>query len=461
MKKYTYILSIISLLTSAATAAERPSATFLLISPGARQVGMGSAFTGLCDDASLLYYNPGGLGLYDKFELIVMNQGLPPGPGRVIETGLLSITDEAVGSRAIYGSGDLKPEPNWLPGLHPDMQYIYGACIFPVKNLGNFGIHYTYITTGMTSVIDPEGNYVGEYETYDYAVGVSYGRSLFNNRLGIGLSGKYVYSYLVPDWVWESMPELGIDRGGTGSAVALDIGALLRMWGFGIGTALQNFGTRMKYTEDTEDSGHRLPTRFRWGIAFEPVVLLDSILSQSEHAIPSISRYFDLKIARDVSYDKDDFDDSWESLGLELTFLNIFSWRYGTFDDDEGGRSGDTWGIGFNLHSVAIDIADDHEVYEFATNNWRVQIRLRALTPPERLQVNETLNKSLTIACAALAPGGGQFYKGEGIKGALFFVPSLYLGREYYRHESGSKKTWSLIGIGALYALSAAEALLN
>jgi hypothetical protein len=458
MKAKLFVVLIVFACFGQTFAAERPGAVFLIISPGARQVAMGSAFTGLCDDASLLYYNPGGLGLYNTFEFTIMNQGPPPGLGRVIETGLLDIMDEVLASRVLYGSGYLNPDINWLPGLHPDMQYIYGTCIVPMKNLGNLGVHYTYLTTGPTSVIDPEGNYVGEYETYDYAVGISYGRSFLNNRLGFGLSGKYIYSYLVPDWVWESMPELGIDAGGTGSAVAVDAGAIFRMWGVGIGVALQNLGTRMGYTEGDSD---RLPTRFRWGIAFEPIIFVDRILSQSEHAFPSISRYFDAKIARDVSYDKDDFNDSWESFGIELTVFDIFSWRYGTFDDDDGARHGNTWGIGFNLRNVAIDIADDSEIYEFATNNWRVQISLRAQPPPERFQFNETLNKSLTIACATLAPGGGQFYKGEGIKGALFFIPSLYLGREYYRHESGSRKTLSLVGIGALYALSAAEALLN
>ena len=362
-------------------AAERPGATFLIISPGARQVGMGSASTGLCDDASLLYYNPGGLGLYNKFELIVMNQGLPPGLGRVIETGLLNVTDEIVGREAPFAS-DLQPEPDWLPGLRPDMQYIYGTCIVPMENIGNFGIHYTYVTAGITTIINNEGTYLGEYETYDYAIGFSYGRDFLENRLGLGFSSKYIYSQLVPEWVVEAMPELGIDRTGTGTAVAVDIGTLFRTWGLGIGVTLQNFGTRMEYSDGNSD---RLPTRFRWGIALEPIALWDAVASQSEHGMPPIGRYFGLKIARDVSYDKDDFDDSWESLGLELTFLNIFSWRYGTFDDD-GGRSGDTWGIGFNLHSVAIDIADDSEIYGFVTDNWRVQIRLRALPPPERLQ---------------------------------------------------------------------------
>lgn len=457
MNKATVVALAVYVFLGQTFAAERPGATFLLISPGARPVGMGSAFTGLCDDASLLYYNPGGLGLYDQFELIVMNQGLPPGPGRLIETGLLNATDEIVGRENAFTS-DLKPEPDWLPGLHPDMQYVYGACIIPFTNIGNLGIQYTYITAGATTVINQEGNYVGEYEIYDYAVGISYGRSLFNNMLGFGLSGKYIYSQLVPEWVVETMPELGIDRAGTGSAIAVDVGALFRMWGLGLGVALQNFGTHIEYSDGNSD---RLPMRFRWGIAFEPIALWDAVASQSENAIPIIGRYFNLKIGRDVSYDKDDFHDSWKNLGLELTLLNIFSWRYGTFDDYEGGRRGGTWGIGFNLHSVKIDIAEDSEIYGFVTDNWRVQISLHALPPPERLQVNETLNKSLTIGCAALAPGGGQFYKGEGIKAALFFVPSLYLGREYYRSESRSKKTWSLVGIGALYAISAAEAIFN
>jgi len=44
-------------------------ATFLIINPGARAVGMGEAFCGLADDALATYYNPAGLAFQRTVEL--------------------------------------------------------------------------------------------------------------------------------------------------------------------------------------------------------------------------------------------------------------------------------------------------------------------------------------------------------------------------------------------------------
>jgi hypothetical protein len=67
--------------TNFLVAADRPGAVFLTIPPGARALGMGTAFTGSCNDPSSFYYNPGALALYNRFGLVVLNQGLPPGIG--------------------------------------------------------------------------------------------------------------------------------------------------------------------------------------------------------------------------------------------------------------------------------------------------------------------------------------------------------------------------------------------
>lgn len=445
MKIHIFTLFIVVLLVSTANAAERPAAIFLMINPGSPAVGMGGAFAGSIDDPSLLYYNPGGLGLYNNFGLLVMNQGPPPGLGRALETGFLYIID-----KAIDGDGNLKPDAEWLPWLHPDMRYIYGSCIVPTKNIGNFGVQYTYLTTGTTAVIDPDGTFLGEYETYDYAVGVSYGRNLFN-RLGLGISGKYIYSYSIPEWVWERMPELGIDYGGTADAFAFDCGTLFRIWGCGAGLAVQNIGTEMNYTEDTAD-GRRLPRQLRWGVAVDLLAPLDTLFGLQKYEILDIpiTKIITVKFNLDRSYDLDDFDDVREFSGWQYTLFDFFTFRHGSLD-----FRGRVSGFGFKLRNLELDIA------EYEDNNFHVQLLLHANPPPPEIQANERLNRNFTIACAVLAPGGGQFYKGEGIKGSLFFVPSLYLGHQYFKLESGSKKTWALIGIGALYAISAAEALLN
>ena len=41
--------------------AQNAGASFLNIAPGARAIGMGSAFAAVADDVSAVYWNPGGL----------------------------------------------------------------------------------------------------------------------------------------------------------------------------------------------------------------------------------------------------------------------------------------------------------------------------------------------------------------------------------------------------------------
>lgn len=50
--------------------------TFLKLGAGARAIGMGSAFTGLSDDATAIYWNPAGLGFIKRWELAFNYQRL-------------------------------------------------------------------------------------------------------------------------------------------------------------------------------------------------------------------------------------------------------------------------------------------------------------------------------------------------------------------------------------------------
>jgi hypothetical protein len=425
-------------------AADRPGAVFLMIPPGARALGMGAAFTGSCNDPSSFYYNPGALAFYDRFGLVILNQGLPPGIGRLLEQGIL------VGSGTIFYGETIHLEPSWLSQLYLDMRYVYSSYAMPIDGIGNFGLHVTYLNTGETEVRNFEGILLGTYESYDAAVSLSFGKTFFN-RLGIGITGKYIYSYQVPAWVWEEMPELGIEYGGIGTAWAADIGILYRMWGVGIGASVLNLGTDIRYTES--GSPFRLPLRIRGGISIEPLVTLDSLLQNRTIEIfgKPIHDIVNVTLNYDRAYDPQQPDDTWECKGCEFTFLNFFSYRVGKWN-----IMGNSSGFGFNLRNVELDIAK-----YFGYDTYHVQLTLHAIEPPENIKNNKTLNTWLTVASAAIAPGGGQFYKGEGIKASLFFVPGLYLGNSFLTTDSGTTRDLSLVGLVILYVGAGLEALLN
>ena len=58
-----YLLTVFSALAQGPEGISQNAATFLTISPNARQVAMGEAFTGFGNDVSALRYNVGGLGM--------------------------------------------------------------------------------------------------------------------------------------------------------------------------------------------------------------------------------------------------------------------------------------------------------------------------------------------------------------------------------------------------------------
>ena len=280
---------------------------------------MGTASSGSWQDPMSFYYNPGAIDFHNHFSFSIVNQGFPPGIGRLAEQGILNLSGRVLYDEVVV------PEPPWLPTLRPDMRYVSSFYKIPFTNIGTAGINVVYFNSGEIDIWDETGTYIGTYGSYDIMTGLSYGHSFFN-RLGLGITAKYIYSYMMPHWAYILLPEWVIDKGG----------------------------------------------------------------------------------------------------------------------------------IGLNLRNIEIDIAR-----YFDYNTYHVQMNFYAVKPSENIINNKKLNKALIIGSSALTPGGGQFYKGEGIKGSLFLIPSLYLGNLYLSSEPDNKNYLALAGVGLLYAASVLEAILT
>ena len=61
MKRFLVLPAIIISFVFSQNNVATTSAAFLEIGPGARSLGMGSAFVSIADDASSLYWNPAGI----------------------------------------------------------------------------------------------------------------------------------------------------------------------------------------------------------------------------------------------------------------------------------------------------------------------------------------------------------------------------------------------------------------
>lgn len=185
------------------TKAGTSSAAFLRIPVGARGAALGGAYVSMADDASAMYWNPGGLARVSKSSLFV----------------------------------DHSP---YLPGLN----FNYLALVLRSESFGSVGLNVTALTTAQmirTTVDQPMGT--GEtFEASSLAIGVAYARNL-TDRFSLGANVKYIQEAI-------------LNTSATGFAI--DIGTLYTtpFDGIRLGVSITNFGSSMRM--DGEDLNVRV-----------------------------------------------------------------------------------------------------------------------------------------------------------------------------------------------------------
>ena len=377
-KYLTFVVILFVLAFTVSFAHEEPAVTFLTIWPTARSAALGGAMTGLVDDADAAFWNPGGLGFQKGWGF----------------TGTFN---------------------KYLPGLTPEginWYYLYGSVGYSFPNLIrnnmslNIGLNNTYFSTGKYEVINERGEYLGEYTEYADAFGIHSG-ILLSNKIGLGLGIKYIDSHLVPDWDWFWVHYIpGIDKSGTGSSFALDMGVLYRPFHFlSAGFTLANIGPRISYKNS--GASDPLPRMLRIGLCYTPVDKKYIKLSM----LPEINKmlvgmFYDpkdtLSFGQELSCE---WKEAWKSLGIEATIIKILSLRLGYFEDLTNARGGVRvikddreeylslfeylfsrnrgeldkigltfgFGIGFKDY-LRFDLSGDHLIWDFRTSNLKFSL---------------------------------------------------------------------------------------
>ena len=169
-------------------------ANFLKIGVGPRAVAMGDAFVALSNDASSLYWNPAGIALVTKNEVLFQTTRW------VAETNL----------------------------------YYLGLAL-PMGNFGTFGASFYSFSSGdmeETTTAQPDGT-GRTFSTSNLAIGLTYSK-LITDRFSVGISVKYITETL--------------SRENT-SAYAFDIGSIFTtnfLNDMKLGIVLSNLGTSME-----------------------------------------------------------------------------------------------------------------------------------------------------------------------------------------------------------------------
>ncbi len=226
------ILSIMAMPALAASSKIGTSgAQFLKIGVGARATGMGGIYTGLADDVSAIYWNPGGLGQLKAPEMMLMYN-------------------------------------NWFQ----DISHQFAAFAYPIQNVGVFALGVTMLTVNDlekraadTEVKD------GTFKAQDAAYALAYGRQI-TDQLMLGATVKMLNSKIDDQ---------------SASGVAVDVGGLIKtpVEGLDVGLAVTNIGSKYKFI----DEGDPLPMAIKAGVGYrmlnDSLILAADVISPNDNSL--------------------------------------------------------------------------------------------------------------------------------------------------------------------------------
>ncbi len=308
------------------------AATFLRIPVGVRGTAMGSAFTAIADDASAMFWNPGGIARLDKFALYF----------------------------------DHSP---WLPGI----QFNYFGLILPVQQVGTFGINVTALTSNdieVTTIDQPMGT--GEtFTTASVAAGMAFARNL-TDRFSIGVNFKYVNERILNSSAHSFM---------------IDIGTLYDtpFPGVKLGVAISNLGTdltiegddlnvRVDIAPDQQGNNQSIVGRLRTDDFNAPLIMRVGL---SWEAIKTGGNRLTLAV------DGLNPNDNSQSvnLGAEYALFNELLVLRGGYNELflDNSEKGLTLGVGVNYEISGIQVAGGYAFQDFdhlnSVNRFTVELK--------------------------------------------------------------------------------------
>ncbi|WP_257666807.1 type IX secretion system outer membrane channel protein PorV [Parapedobacter tibetensis] len=324
-------------------------ASFLLLSPDARNAGVGEAGTGLEADANTLFVNPAKLAFADKMGIS------------------MSYTP-------------------WMRQLVEDEHLSYLTGFFRLTDRETLGLSIKYLDLGEANFRDEMGNMLTKYKPAEFAFDASYARKLGEN-FAMALTARYINS----DLGVGNYNGLQMDKA---HAFAVDVSiyserTFFRNHQFGRrfawGVNLSNVGTKINYTKSKESF---LPMNLRLGAGYalynDPNNRLTLLMDVNKLMVPTMPIYKQDEqgnITNEIEKGKDpdrsvpsalfsslfdapggfkeELSEFTVSGGFEFSYYRQFFLRAGYFHEapDKGNRQHLSTGLGLRVSAFQLDMS--------------------------------------------------------------------------------------------------------
>ena len=284
------ILFLIIFASNILFAQGKAGSLFLSINPGRKSNGMGEAQIGIANDVYASYYNPAGLTNLQSKQFSFMHT-------------------------------------SYLPNLVDDMAYDFLTFAMPISNSESIGGYFSYLDLGDQISTDDNGNNIGSFSSYMYALNLSYAKKI-NDSSSWGVNGKYFYQELAV------INSIDASKGSLAFDVSYFEENFLNNPNLNFGAILSNVGPEVSFDDGEKDP---LPTRLGLGV---------SMLTLENKAM----------VALDLNYELNDSSMIY-NFGAEYKIVDNFVARAGFINNSSGNINYTTIGFGVDMTSLGLDLS--------------------------------------------------------------------------------------------------------